>query len=130
MHTIHEDQENLLRTLTHTPPDAPLPEAVVRKYWAYKRLLDRAGYTQLSPDQLALVVLLAGEGQAHPQDAVLKFIPELYLAGQIAIESPIEVVWRKKVEKGVFKGITGSGEVRVEIKGNEHTVPADTCKPL
>lgn len=130
MHTIDESQESILRALTRTDEGQELPPAILARYWELKRLTDRLGYARPSPDVLALLVLLAGEGRADPQDAKLRFIPELYHAHEIAIGDPIEVIWRKKPRPAKFLGITADHRVKFELDGSEREVDAADAKPL
>lgn len=127
--TIDEDVANVLRTLSAVAPDADLPPAVVSTYWALKRISDRSSGSALSNEQLALVVLLAGEGKAAPQDAELKFVPQLYLEGKITTGAKLDVTWRNKSVVGTFNRITNDNRVVVEIDGTERTVAAENCRP-
>lgn len=126
---LDENVANVLRTLCALAPDAELPASVVSKYWHLKRISDRASGSQLSPEQLAIVVLLADEGKAAPSDTEVKFVPQLFMEGDITPGDKLDVTWRKKNHTGTFVGVTGDGQVVVEIDGSERTVPATACRP-
>lgn len=124
---IPQDHADVLRTMVGiTNPDGSLPEGVVKSYWNWKRLADRVS-CQPAPGDLVTIALLAGHGMPFIEE-LQKSIPTMFRGKEIAMDDPVDAMWRNKLQRGKFQGMAGNGNVLVLFDGQTEVRQVDPAK--
>lgn len=132
MREIESNDAANLRTILRLKEGDEMPAKIEEMYWTFKRLWDRVNSRQLPIESLITIAILAGEVKALPEDADVKYIPELYQKGEFHFGQRIETVWRKKTVQGSFQRLGKNNKVVVILDGevDERELAAETVRPL
>jgi hypothetical protein len=132
MREIESNDAGNLRTILRLKEGDAIPAKVEEMYWVFKRLWDRVMSRPLPTESLITIAILAEEAKSLPEDADVKYIPELYQKGEFHYGQRVEVVWRKKEVSGTFQRLGKNNKVVVVIdgEGEEREFAAETVRPV
>jgi hypothetical protein len=113
---IPENIVMVLRTMTgRIDPDLALPPAVVKNYWDFKIIADRAS-ARLGDSDLAMLVFLAGFGRPAIEE-LQKSVKTMFKNRELAIGDQLDGMWKNRLTRGTFQGIAANGNVMIIFAG-------------
>lgn len=109
--------QHILRSISGTNEDSPIPAKLEDHYWQLKRCADRIGAV-LNNSEMAFLCYLLGYGKPTKTELDPPDILELVKKKQIKTDDAVEVEWQDGISTGLFRGVSADRQVKVLLDGD------------